>query len=163
MQTTEHLVKEFEFRVFEESLARIETCLSVLPDEALWIAPNTSTVSVGNLVLHTIGNARQWVVSGLGGVEDVRDRNWEFVLHPELSKADLRSRIESTVVALRATLRNLTDADLNATKTIQGFEVSGFSILVHVIEHFSYHTGQLTLLTKLLKNHDLGYYSDFDF
>jgi uncharacterized damage-inducible protein DinB len=101
-------------------------------------------------------------ISGLGGAEDVRDRDWEFVSHPELSKADLRRRMNAIVAPLNAVLDGLSDNDMKELKTIQRFEVSGFSALVHVIEHFSYHTGQITLLTKLLKNEDLGYYSNYD-
>ena len=162
METTDYLVKEFRYRVFDESFVRIEKCLAVLPDASLWIAPNETTVSVGNLVLHMLGNARQWIVSGFGGAEDIRDRDWEFVSHPELSKADLRRRMNAIVAPLNAVLDGLSDNDMKELKTIQRFEVSGFSALIHVIEHFSYHTGQITLLTKLLKNEDLGYYSNYD-
>jgi uncharacterized damage-inducible protein DinB len=45
---------------------------------------------------------------------------------------------------------------------VQGFEVTGFSVVVHVIEHFSYHTGQITTLTKFLTNKDTGYYAGID-
>ena len=33
---------------------------------------------------------------------------------------------------------------------------------VHVIEHFSYHTGQITTLTKWLTNKDTSFYSGVD-
>jgi uncharacterized damage-inducible protein DinB len=41
---------------------------------------------------------------------------------------------------------------------VQGFVESGLSILVHVVEHFSYHTGQLAYIVKSRKNVDLGFY-----
>jgi uncharacterized damage-inducible protein DinB len=45
---------------------------------------------------------------------------------------------------------------------IQGFTVTGFSILIHVIEHFSYHTGQITTLTKWLTKQDTSFYGGID-
>ena len=48
-------------------LPRIERCLGMMSEEEIWWRPNSSSNSVGNLVLHLNGNVRQWVVSGLGG------------------------------------------------------------------------------------------------
>jgi len=36
--------------------------------------PNEQSNSIGNLLLHLSGNARQWIVGGIGGVADARDR-----------------------------------------------------------------------------------------
>ena len=47
-------------------------------------------------------------------------------------------------------------------RTVQGFNESVISILIHVTEHFSYHTGQIAFYTKLLLDCDLGFYSDYD-
>ncbi len=46
--------------------------------------------------------------------------------------------------------------------TVQCFEETGVGIIIHVIEHFSYHTGQIALLTKLLTNKDTQFYEDLD-
>ena len=46
--------------------------------------------------------------------------------------------------------------------TFQGFVESGLSILVHVVEHFSYHTGQIAYIVKSRKNIDLGFYRGRD-
>ncbi len=45
---------------------------------------------------------------------------------------------------------------------MQGFEETGTAILLHVVEHFSYHTGQITLHTKLMLDADTGYYAGAD-
>jgi uncharacterized damage-inducible protein DinB len=48
-------------------------------------------------------------------------------------------------------------------KTIQShFRVSGFSMISHVIEHASYHTGQIALLTKWIVDEQVGFYEDLD-
>jgi len=36
------------------------------------------------------------------------------------------------------------------------------SILIHVIEHFSYHVGQIAYLGKLITDRDLGFYEGMD-
>ena len=56
----------------------------------------------------------------------------------------------------------LTAETLTAEYAVQDFEETGVSILVHVTEHFSYHTGQIAWATKLMKDVDLDYYPDND-
>src|ERR1700726_140797 len=46
--------------------------------EEIWWRPNEASNSIGNLVLHICGNMRQWIISGLGGAEDLRQRDKEF-------------------------------------------------------------------------------------
>ena len=41
----------------------------------------------------------------------------------------------------------------------QGFDLSGIGIIIHVTEHYSYHTGQIAFWIKQLKDKDLGFYS----
>ena len=42
--------------------------------------------------------------------------------------------------------------------TIQGSNVSALEAILHVVEHFSMHTGQILMLTKMLTNSDLAFY-----
>src|SRR5215203_2825397 len=57
---------------------KIQRCLDVLPAEALWRRGDPSENSIGNLLLHLSGNIRQWIVSGVGGAPDARQRSAEF-------------------------------------------------------------------------------------
>lgn len=156
------LSNEFKIRVFEESYSRISKCLGMLSQEELWAAPNENTVSVGCLVKHLLGNAKQWIISGVFGEDDLRDRDAEFIPEPEKSAEDLLSLMQNLQREIETKLPQLTEAHLLQEGTIQGFETTGFSAMVHVIEHFSYHTGQISLLTKLFRNQDLGYYDNLD-
>ena len=61
-----------------EYLPKIERCLAELSTEQIWWRPNSESNSIGNLVLHMCGNARQWIVAGVGGVPDTRTRDAEF-------------------------------------------------------------------------------------
>ena len=152
------IVNEFERRVFEESYSRIFKCLSLLSEPSVWFSPNDQIPSVGNLVLHLCGNARQWILSGIGGVADNRDREQEFIKQNNIKKSDLIFLLENLKVNIQITLQEMDEKELVANKKIQGFNETGFSVLVHVIEHFSYHTGQITTLTKMITNKQTGYY-----
>jgi SpoIID/LytB domain protein len=61
-----------------------------------------------------------------------------------------------------AVLDRIDPSTLLQTHRVQGFVESGLSILVHVVEHFSYHTGQLAYIVKSRKNVDLGFYRGRD-
>jgi hypothetical protein len=61
-----------------QNLNRIETCVPKLSAAALWARASENENSVGNLLLHLEGNVRQWILSGVGGAADHRDRPAEF-------------------------------------------------------------------------------------
>lgn len=156
------LINEFKRRVFEESYSRIFKCLDSLDDNQIWYAPNKNVPSIGNLVLHLCGNMRQWILSGLGHKPDNRERDKEFVPHQNIRKSELVFLMENLRVNVREVLLELPDGFTEKRITIQGFNETGLSVLTHVMEHFSYHTGQITTLAKIQQNKDLGYYGGFD-
>lgn len=162
MNTKELLLNEFETRVFQESFERIYKCLGMINDADLNSSPNSSIPPITNLLLHLHGNASQWILSGLGPKIDNRDRDQEFVIQAKIRKSELVFLMESLKGNLRQTLHDLDPMCLKQKFMIQGFEVTGFSILIHVIEHFSYHTGQIALLTKWITNRETGFYGDID-
>ena len=57
---------------------RIEDCLGRLTAEQIWTRNSENQNAVGNLVLHLCGNVRQWIIGGIGGRPDIRDRDSEF-------------------------------------------------------------------------------------
>jgi uncharacterized damage-inducible protein DinB len=162
MSTKEALVKEFKIRVFEESYTRIFKCLSLIDNHQLWESPNEKIPPIGNLVLHLCGNARQWIISGIGGDPDNRSRDEEFEIQRNIRKADLIFLLENVKVNLNVALKNMNENELFERKVIQGFETTFFSAIIHVIEHFSYHTGQITTITKWLRDEETFYYGSLD-
>ena len=142
----------------EEYLPKIERCVEKLTDEQVWWRPNADSNSIGNLLLHLSGNARQWIVCGLGGANDERQRQAEFDERSTVPRADLMARLRATVAEVDGVLANFDSAQLLDTYPIQGTQATALAAIFHVTEHFSMHTGQIILLTKLLANVDLVFY-----
>ena len=65
-------------RELEAAFGRIKHCLRQLSEEQVWWRPSPALNSIGNLILHLCGNLRQWIVAGLGGAADHRNRPSEF-------------------------------------------------------------------------------------
>lgn len=152
------LVQEVRRRLMEEGVGRIKQCLSELTPDEVWFRPNANSNSVGNLVLHLCGNVRQWIVSGLGGQQDIRQRAIEFNEKGPLPTAELLSRMDLVMKDVDVVLDRLNPEDLTKPIIVQGFEETGLSILIHVVEHFSYHVGQITYYVKWRKDIDTAYY-----
>ena len=142
-------------------LPRIERCLDKISDPELWWRPTAESNSVGNLLLHLSGNVRQWIISGVGGAVDERRRQREFDEQGPLAREEVWSRLTTTVEEADRVLAAVDPAMLLERRRIQGFDVTILEAIYHVIEHFSMHTGQIILLTKIRAG-DLGLYAIVD-
>lgn len=157
-----HLKKECHRRIITESIPRCIQCLDKLTDAEIWYRPNGNVVSVGNLILHLCGNARQWILSGIFDEADTRIRQQEFDTQGPLDRAYLLEKLSSTSRDLEKAFEELTIDQLTRIKDVQGFEESVIGILIHVVEHFSYHTGQIVYYTKSTKDVDMAFYGGLD-
>jgi len=144
--------------LIDEYLPKIEKCLEELSDQDIWWRSNEQSNSIGNLLLHLSGNARQWIISGLGGAPDKRVRQIEFDERSLISKDDLRGKLTDTVREVDAVLARFDCSKLLNPYRIQNSDVTALEAIFHVIEHFSMHTGQIILLTKLIAKKDLKFY-----
>ena len=139
-------------------LPKIERCLERLTDEQIWWRANAESNSIGNLILHLCGNARQWIVSGVGSQPDIRHRDAEFAQRDAIPRDELLSLLRSTLSEVETVLRTLDPATLLVRRQIQGHDVDVLEAIFHVTEHFSMHTGQIIMLTKMLTSSDLRFY-----
>jgi uncharacterized damage-inducible protein DinB len=162
MSTLAALIQNESLRHLREGQERIHACVKRLSDEQLWHRPNANTVSVGNLVLHLTGNVGQWINSTLGARPDQRERDSEFAERGPIDKRLLLEQLDATLASAFEVIRGLNAQDLERTWGVQGFRETGTGIVLHVVEHFSYHVGQITLHTKLLLDVDTGYYGGQD-
>ena len=113
-------------------------------------------------LLHLSGNVRQWILGGLGGAPDTRDRPLEFSEPGPIPTEELIALLDSTMAEARTVIREVRPGDLLGARPVQRYEETALSILVHVVEHFSYHTGQITYAAKALKALDMGYYPELE-
>ena len=139
-------------------LPKIEQCVARLNDEQIWWRANPESNSIGNLMLHLSGNVRQWIVVGLGGAPDSRDRDAEFARREIIPRDELLSSLRQTLNEVEATLAAFDANRLLDRFTIQNSDVSALAAIFHVVEHFSMHTGQIIMLTKMFAAIDLEFY-----
>ena len=142
----------------DEYLPKIERCLEELTDEQIWWRANEESNSIGNLILHLCGNARQWIVCGVGSQPDHRNRDAEFAQRDPIPREALVSLLRSTLAEIQSTLQALDASIVLDRRKIQGHDVDILEAIFHVTEHFSMHTGQIIMLTKLLTASDLHFY-----
>lgn len=143
----------------EENLQKICTCIDLLSETEIWFSPNPQLNSVGNLVQHLCGNITQYILTTLGGAADNRNRDAEFQISGILTKEALKTKLQNVIKNSTHTIRQTTVEALLASKKVQVYELTGIGIILHVTEHLSYHTGQIALLTKLITQKDLGFYT----
>jgi uncharacterized damage-inducible protein DinB len=139
---------------------KLRACLTALPADAVWRRVSPGTNTVGNLLLHLSGNVRQWIVSGVGGAPDARERDAEFSAESGPAAAELFARLEATVTEADAVIARLTPDDLMQPRTIQGRSLSVLEAVYHVTEHFGMHTGHIILLTMMLAPGAIAFYDD---
>jgi uncharacterized damage-inducible protein DinB len=146
----------------QESMMKLQSCLDKLTLEQIWYRPNENTLSIGNTLLHLNGNVRQYILAGLAGGEDTRQRSKEFSERSVISKEDLLNPLKKTMQEVDQYLDKLDIDELTIVRPVQCFDESGVGILIHVVEHFSYHVGQVVYITKMLEDQDMGFYDGLD-
>ena len=105
--------------------------------------------SIGNLILHLCGNLRQWIVSGVGGAADVRDRPAEFAERGPVPKEELLRRLEAIVGDAQRILAAVNARQLAAVRRIQGFDETGAAAIFSSVPHFRGHTQEIIHMTRL--------------
>ena len=154
---------EFRRRLAEEYVPRIGRCVDQLDEAQIWQRPSPNCNSVGNLLLHLAGNVRQWIQGGLAGQTDQRDRPAEFAASgdgaPGTSDA-LMAQLTETVAEACAIVDGLTAESLLEERGFQGgrYRETALGAVLHVLEHFSGHAGQIYAWTKQVTGRDLKFY-----
>lgn len=141
-----------------EFFPRIRIAVEQLSDEQIWWRPNEASNSIGNLILHLAGNVSQWIIGGVGNRPVIRNRQEEFDERSMISGSKLLEKLERTLDDAKAVLSAFHSSALSERRTIQGNDVTVLQAIYHVVEHFSMHTGQVLLLTKLITAKDLPLY-----
>jgi len=139
-----------------ESMTRnMGVCLTRLTDAQIWERHGVHENAVGNLVLHLCGNMRQWVIAGVAGAADVRERDAEFSADGGMGAEELMGRFALTVAEVRGIVAKLPAERLLDRINPQNGEVSVLDAVYQVVGHVQQHVGQIILLTKQMTRQDL--------
>lgn len=157
-QLGKQFIEHARWRLMDDYLVRLTGCLDEMTEEEIWQRPNESSNSVGNIILHLCGNVRQWMVHGVGGKGDIRQRQMEFDERGPISKQELTQRLETVLHEAERELMSFHPEQLLDEVVIQGFHETYLTAIIHVVEHFSYHLGQIVYITKAKKNMDLRFF-----
>ena len=130
-------------------------CVKKLDEEQIWRRHGAYENAVGNLVLHLCGNARQWIMHGVGGAPDVRVRDAEFSARGGMSGEELIALFESTMHEAKHVIAGVSPERLVERTTPQGREVSVLGAIYQVVGHVQQHVGQIILVTKQMLEADL--------
>lgn len=128
---------------------KLKNAVDQLSDEDLWWRPNEVSNSIGNLILHLSGNLRMWIVAALGGVAIHRDREAEFKERQRIPKAELLSTLQQALQETNQVLAGIQEDVLLRKYKISRYDITGTWAIYHVVEHFSYHLGQILYIFKL--------------
>jgi uncharacterized damage-inducible protein DinB len=140
--------------------SKLKLAVMALPADKFWWRPDEHSNSAGNLLLHLNGNARQWLLGGIGRRTGSRDRAGEFAARVGPPAQALLSDLENTLAEVDQILAALTPRELLEPRMIQGRDITVLEAIYHVVEHFSMHLGQIVLLAKLHAPGAIGFYED---
>jgi uncharacterized damage-inducible protein DinB len=99
-------------------------------------------------MLGFFGNVRQWLIAGVGGKPDIRDRDSEFNAQAGPAKAELVASLRAIVEEACKVIEPLTPERLTERVLVQKYEVTAPEGIYHVVEHFAQHAGQIIFATK---------------
>lgn len=157
-----HIFYEQTLHLLDTELDRIRKALERLPEELVWKKVRSSTNSIGNLCLHLAGNEYQNIVSGIGEKPFIRERSAEFLAVDSFTSAELIEHLTQVREQARREIQLLSEADFYKEVRITYPPEAGIApytktvmeLLYHTASHYSYHTGQIVYMTRILQDGD---------
>lgn len=134
----------------DAALGRIAHCVGQLSDEQVWWRPRPDMNAIGNLLLHLAGNVKQYVISGVGGEPDDRDRQGEFDARGPVPAVELMRRLGDVVERAKAAIRTASAEELCRSRPVQGKPVTGIQAIVRSVAHYRGHTQEIIHLTRAI-------------
>ena len=141
-------------------MALIESCVGKLTPEQVWARSSANQNAVGNLLLHLTGNVRQWILHGVGGQPDHRNRDAEFAARDGTDAREMLSSLRAALDQAVALCHSLPRERLPEKIQFQGYDVTVLAAIYHVVEHFAGHTFQIIYATKQFTGEDLAFHPD---
>ena len=160
MAAPEFFISRSRYWLVKEYPIKIRRCVEVLPPSAVWARANATSNSIGNLLVHLAGNVTEWILGGIGAQTINRNRAEEFARQQGQDGRKLLDDLERVLEKADSVLAKLNADDLDRPLVIQARETTVLGAVYHVVEHFSMHTGQIILLTKIYAPDKVHFYED---
>jgi uncharacterized damage-inducible protein DinB len=144
--------------ILDRDLQALAREVKAYPDDgALWQLPEGVTNSAGTLVLHLTGNIQHFLGARLADTGFVRDRPAEFSTRG-VPRAALLRQIEAARSAVRSAAEKVTDEALGRDfpEVVGGVRVATGEYLIHLVDHFGYHLGQVDYHRRLVTRDSRG-------
>ncbi|MBB5621726.1 putative damage-inducible protein DinB [Pedobacter cryoconitis] len=138
---------EFYTQLYKRDIVRVTEELKKYPDDqSLWeVLPGTAN-SGGNLLQHLIGNLKTFIGNPFGQLDYERNRDAEF--NDRLfTKEELIVEFDQLSTVIGDAISTVTAQGLNAAYPAEiklvNEEQTVEYVLIHLLAHLSYHTGQI--------------------
>jgi uncharacterized damage-inducible protein DinB len=137
----------------------IAACCDHLTEEQMWHRGADHENSVANLLLHLSGNMRQWIMHGIAGDPDIRERDAEFATSATHTATQARYIFNTTITQASAIIRTvpherlLEAIDPQPNGTWRNPTI--LEAIYKVVGHVDHHAGQIIVLTKQMAHTDL--------
>jgi hypothetical protein len=135
-------------RTLSEGMRKIEHCADQLDDKQVWWRPREEMNSIANVMLHLSGNLRQWIIAGVGGAKDVRNRPMEFADRSGRGKAEVVAILKRVVAEADGVVAKVTAEQLLSPRRIQGYDGTVMSAIGDTVAHFRGHVQEIIHMTR---------------
>ncbi|MEX2560231.1 MAG: DinB family protein, partial [Pirellulales bacterium] len=127
--------------------------MTQLGDDDLLMRPTPESLSIAMIVWHVSGNLESRFTDFLttDGEKPSRDRDGEFLLTDEDTRANLLAAWERGWKTLLDSVQSLRDADLDRVVSIRGEGQTARQALLRAMTHIAYHTGQILYLVRFMR------------
>lgn len=137
-------------RAFRGYKRMSEGAFAQINDVQFFYTPDTESLSMALIVKHVAGNLRSRWTDFLtsDGEKPDRDRDQEFVLEVEDTRADLMKRWEESFATVFNSIGTLQPEHISHKVYIRGDEHTVLQAINRSLAHTAYHVGQITYLGK---------------
>jgi hypothetical protein len=139
---------------FERGLLQLHDEIMQYPsEESIWEVHGKVKNPSGNLCLHLCGNLNHFIGAILSNNGYIRNREAEFTLSG-INKAGLLKQIESTqkMISVYFASTDPSIFDKIFPDTTFGQDKTTEWVLIHLLNHFNYHLGQINYKRRLFEN-----------
>ena len=148
----EHYLED-ALRTFRDYKRLEERAFEQIDDADFFRTIDDESNSIAVNMKHMAGNMlSRWTdFLTTDGEKPERDRDMEFVMSPEITKADMTAYWDKGWQCVFEAVEPLTPADLLSTVTIRGQDHTVVEAINRQLAHYAYHVGQMFISQSISK------------